>query len=245
MTATQAPGYEQIWVEGMNRGDVSAADQVFTSDCIIHVTGFAEPIVGLDAWKAAATGFLAAFPDMHITIDEQISVGDTTVTRWHGRATHNGPFGPIPPTGTIHFLIGKLEKMNLPANLPNGETDDPVRNPSTFHMFDLAESNLVDPNALWVSISRMGGGVTTVENDPPPSTVIGMSPTSVTIFPAEQPPSGGGRRIVLNPQQYFLTGQQLMQYLQTGSGSQPSPALDTYLYYSRTIATSRDQMQGQ
>lgn len=28
MTATQAPGYEQIWVDGMNRGDVSAADQI-------------------------------------------------------------------------------------------------------------------------------------------------------------------------------------------------------------------------
>ena len=119
MTATQAPGYEQIWVEGMNRGDVSAADQVFTSDCIIHVTGFAEPIVGLDAWKAAATGFLAAFPDMHITIDEQISVGDTTVTRWHGRATHNGPFGPIPPTGRTvafdglifdHLVDGKVKE---------------------------------------------------------------------------------------------------------------------------------------
>jgi steroid delta-isomerase-like uncharacterized protein len=108
MTATQSLGYEQIWVDAMNRGDVSAADEVFARDCVIHITGFAEPIVGLEAWKAAATGFLAAFPDMHITIDEQVSVGDTTATRWHGRATHNGPFGPIPATGRTVAFDGLL-----------------------------------------------------------------------------------------------------------------------------------------
>jgi predicted ester cyclase len=108
MAATQALSYQQIWVDGMNRGDVSAADEAFVPDCIIHITGFAEPIVGLDAWKAAVTGFLAAFPDMHITLDEQISVGDTTVTRWHGRATHNGPFGPIPATGRTVAFDGLL-----------------------------------------------------------------------------------------------------------------------------------------
>ena len=99
MAATPALGYEQIWVDGMNRGDVSVADQVFAPDCVIHITGFADPIVGLDAWKMVVAGFLAAFPDVHITIDEQVSVGDTTVTRWHARGTHGGPFGPIPATG--------------------------------------------------------------------------------------------------------------------------------------------------
>src|ERR1043165_9293398 len=108
MTATEALGYEQIWVDGMNRGDVSAADQVFTTDCGIHITGIAEPIVGLDAWAGAVTGLFAALPDTHIAIDEQISVGDTTVTRWHGRATHNGPFGPIPATGRPVAFDGLL-----------------------------------------------------------------------------------------------------------------------------------------
>jgi predicted ester cyclase len=119
MTAGQALDYEQIWCDGMNRGDVSAADQVFDRDCIIHITGFAEPIVGLDMWKMAVTGFLAAFPDIHITIDEQIAVGDTAVTRWHARATHDGPFGPIPATGRSvafdglifdHLVDGKVKE---------------------------------------------------------------------------------------------------------------------------------------
>ena len=31
--------YERIWIEGLNRGDVSVADAVFASDCVIHITG--------------------------------------------------------------------------------------------------------------------------------------------------------------------------------------------------------------
>jgi hypothetical protein len=31
--------YERIWVEGLNRGDASAADKAFRPDCTIHVTG--------------------------------------------------------------------------------------------------------------------------------------------------------------------------------------------------------------
>jgi predicted ester cyclase len=119
MAATQVLGYQQIWTDGMNRGDVSVADQSFSDDCVIHVTGFPEAIRGVEAWKAAAAGFLAAFPGMKITIDEQISAGDTTVTRWHARAVHNGSFGPIPPTGRTvafdglildHLVDGKVKE---------------------------------------------------------------------------------------------------------------------------------------
>jgi len=35
--------YERIWVEGLNRGDASAADAAFLPDCIVHVTGVPEP----------------------------------------------------------------------------------------------------------------------------------------------------------------------------------------------------------
>ena len=40
MAATQALEYQQIWTDGLNRGDVSVADQAFARDCVIHVTGF-------------------------------------------------------------------------------------------------------------------------------------------------------------------------------------------------------------
>ena len=43
--------YQRVWIEGLNRGDVSAADAAFAPDCIVHITGIAEPLRGLGPWK--------------------------------------------------------------------------------------------------------------------------------------------------------------------------------------------------
>jgi predicted ester cyclase len=122
--------YERIWIEGLNRGDVSAADDAFLPDCIVHVTGVAEPFRGVDSWKEYITGFLLAFPDFHITVEDQLVEGDSVAFRWRGSGTHTGPLGPAPATGkrmTIEGLIidrvvgGKVqerwEQMDQPLML--------------------------------------------------------------------------------------------------------------------------------
>ena len=49
MPAQQAtPGfelveYERKWVEALNRGDASGADDAFAPDCVIHITGAPAP----------------------------------------------------------------------------------------------------------------------------------------------------------------------------------------------------------
>lgn len=91
--------YQRVWIEGLNRGDVSVADTVFASDCIFHLTGTAEPIRGVGAWKETIGGLMRAFPDIHFTVDDEIVDGDRVAFRWHAVATHNGPLGPAPPTG--------------------------------------------------------------------------------------------------------------------------------------------------
>src|SRR6476659_8398321 len=98
MSDKQLPAYQARWMAGLNSGDVSAADDAFVPDCIIHVTGFPE-IRGLEAWKQAAAGFLAAFPDMRFTVDEHFVAGDRAAFRWHATGTHTGPLGPIAATG--------------------------------------------------------------------------------------------------------------------------------------------------
>ena len=64
---------------------------------------------------------------------------------------------PVPPTGTIHFLVGRVDKIGDPLNANNNYTYD---------MFDAEQSNLADPLSLWVSIGRLNGSVTTSENYP-------------------------------------------------------------------------------
>ncbi|GAA3531808.1 ester cyclase [Zobellella aerophila] len=74
--------YEQVWIDGLNRGDVSAADKSFSSNCVIHMAGAAEPNLSVAAFKELVSGLLAAFPDLRLTVEDQIVAGDKVATRW-------------------------------------------------------------------------------------------------------------------------------------------------------------------
>jgi len=106
MTITQEVDSTRIWVEGLNRGDVSVAHEAFAPDCVIHITGIAEPIRGVEAWTQVVAGLLAAFPDLHFTVEERLVVGDRVTIRWHARGTHTAPLGPVPATGRAVSIDG-------------------------------------------------------------------------------------------------------------------------------------------
>ena len=99
MTVANVAEHQRAWVEGLNRGDVSAGDGVFAADCIVHITGVAQPIHGVAAWKEFVAGLLKAFPDLHFTTEDQLTDGPRVAIRWRATGTHRGPLGPVPPTG--------------------------------------------------------------------------------------------------------------------------------------------------
>ena len=100
--------YERVWVEGLNRGDVSAADAAFAPDCVVHITGVAEPLRGVGPWKELISGLLRAFPDLHLTIEDQLVQGDRVAFRWRASGTHTGPLGAAPATGRSVRLDGLI-----------------------------------------------------------------------------------------------------------------------------------------
>lgn len=100
--------HERIWIEGLNRGDVSAADSVFAPDCVVHITGVAEPLRGVGPWKDLVAGLLRAFPDLHLTIEDQLVQGDRVAFRWRATGTHTGPLGAAAPTGRPVALDGLI-----------------------------------------------------------------------------------------------------------------------------------------
>ena len=95
----QTATYEQIWVDSLNRGDVSVADKVFAADCVIHINGSPDRNLGLAGFKQMVAGLLAAFPDLHFTIEDQIVVGDKVATRWVAEGTNSAALGSVPATG--------------------------------------------------------------------------------------------------------------------------------------------------
>lgn len=91
--------YEQNWIDGLNRGDVSPADETFASNCIIHMAGAPDPNLSVAGFKELVTGLLTAFPDFKVRIEDQIVSGDKVSFRWIAKGTHNGPLGESQPTG--------------------------------------------------------------------------------------------------------------------------------------------------
>lgn len=108
MTTLQVTDYERVWVDGLNRGDVSAADEAFAPDCVVHITAIAEPVRGVEAWKQVVAGLLTAIPDLHFTIEDQVVVRDKVASRWHAHGTHTGPLGAVPPTGRAVSIDGLI-----------------------------------------------------------------------------------------------------------------------------------------
>ena len=100
--------YERTWVEGLNRGDVSAADRAFSPDCVIHINGSPEPNLSLGGFKEMLSGLLGAFPDLHFTIEDQIVAGEKVATRWTAKGTNTGAFGPMPVTGRRIQISGLI-----------------------------------------------------------------------------------------------------------------------------------------
>src|SRR4051794_41674603 len=48
-------------------------------------------------YRAAVAATHAAFPDLHIRIEDQLADGDRVATRWTAEGTHRGAYGGPPP----------------------------------------------------------------------------------------------------------------------------------------------------
>jgi steroid delta-isomerase-like uncharacterized protein len=60
-----------------------------------------------------------AFPDLKLTIDEQIAEGDTVVTRWTAEGTHRGELMGIAATGNRVSVQGVVI-----SRISNGQLAD-------------------------------------------------------------------------------------------------------------------------
>jgi predicted ester cyclase len=59
-------------------------------------------------FKAMLKGLIAAFPDLHFTIENHVVAGDKYTTHWTAEGTHRGPLGDVPPTGKSFRITGLI-----------------------------------------------------------------------------------------------------------------------------------------
>ena len=105
---TDPQSLARAWAEAAWKDrDLDAAAAFLTPDWVGHYEGL-EEAHGRDGFKRVAACFLTAFPDMQVTIEESLVIGDKLARRVRWTATHQGPFLGVPATGkrvTVREMI--------------------------------------------------------------------------------------------------------------------------------------------
>jgi len=108
----------EMWETLLNRGDVGETERFIADD----FTNFLRPERGPAVWRQIVGVWRTAFPDVRITVDEEILSGTAVVHRVTARGTHSGELrhpalGVIPPTARpvewdqihiFHVVAGKI-----------------------------------------------------------------------------------------------------------------------------------------
>lgn len=82
--------------EGWNQGNLEVVDELFAPDFVEHQPGIAP---GREGVKGSIRALRAAFPDLHLAVEDAAAADDRVWLRLLGTGTHDGPFMGLPATG--------------------------------------------------------------------------------------------------------------------------------------------------
>ncbi len=94
--------FEELW-NGKNRAVI---DEVMSPDYVHHDPQAADIPPGIEGYKQFVDRYMNAFPDVHMTVEDEIVAGDTVVVRWTVTGTHRGELPGLPPTEKSISLTG-------------------------------------------------------------------------------------------------------------------------------------------
>ncbi len=88
------------------QGDLDVADELFASNFVGHDPASPEDIRGPEGVKEFASMYRNAFPDVLMSVEDQVAEGDKVATRWIASGTHQGEIMGIAPTGNRVTVAG-------------------------------------------------------------------------------------------------------------------------------------------
>jgi steroid delta-isomerase-like uncharacterized protein len=87
------------WIEVFNERDDAAEADVRAEDYVAYAPASLEPTpLGSEAWTRFLSGFVEAFPDLQLTVEDAVGEGDLVAQRIRFEGTHTGEFQGLPPT---------------------------------------------------------------------------------------------------------------------------------------------------
>ena len=86
----------RIFDEVASKGNLDVIDELVSPNHVYH----SDPeLSGIEGQKKLVTTYRTAFPDLILTVQDQIAEGDKVVTRFTAQGTHKGDLMGTPPTG--------------------------------------------------------------------------------------------------------------------------------------------------
>lgn len=84
---------QEVWNE---RSD-AALEELLDPQVVGYFEGVGE--IGAEEFRAARNFMIGIFPDLRITVEDQVAEGENVVVRWRAQATHLGNSDGLPATG--------------------------------------------------------------------------------------------------------------------------------------------------
>ncbi|HEY9622852.1 MAG TPA: ester cyclase [Crinalium sp.] len=94
--------YEEVW----NQRNLAVLDEIIDLHHVRYETGTVRELVGPDGVKQFIQVFIAAFPDLHFSLEDVVAEGDRVAARWVFQGTHDGYLRDIPPSGHSVMIPG-------------------------------------------------------------------------------------------------------------------------------------------
>jgi predicted ester cyclase len=86
----------KVFTDILSQGKFELAPEIYAKDFVNHG---ATKDIGLAEAQASDRGWRAAFPDLEMTIEQEIAEGDTVTVLWRGRGTNTGTGNGLNATG--------------------------------------------------------------------------------------------------------------------------------------------------
>ena len=92
------------WEEVVSKGNLDLIDEIFAPDFVAHEAD--QDIRGPEGVRQFIVMLRAAFPDLHVTVEDVLAEGDKVVQRWSGHGSHQGELMGLPPSGKRISVAG-------------------------------------------------------------------------------------------------------------------------------------------
>jgi steroid delta-isomerase-like uncharacterized protein len=89
----------RVFEEMIATGNLDLLEEFTSPDFVNHDPVFPEDVHGIEGAKEVFSGYLTAFPDIKMSVLDQIAEGDKVFTRWVGEGTHEGELFGVAPSG--------------------------------------------------------------------------------------------------------------------------------------------------